>query len=147
MCTTDVLCGRGRLNIAALIKVREKSQVSPVTGFFMRNKMKMTNPIQEKFNSKNVIKADEGKNRLDLIEPDFILGLGEALTFGAKKYSDKGWKNIENKHDSNYASLMRHIMAWRKGEKKDPESGLNPLLHAAYNIMVLYYDDLQKEKK
>ena len=101
--------------------------------------------IKQAFNQNNVVKDDEGKNRLDLIEPDFILGLGEALTFGAKKYSDKGWKNIENKHDDNYASLMRHIMSWRKGEKKDPESGLNPLLHAAYNIMVLYYDDLQKE--
>ena len=101
--------------------------------------------IKQAFNPNNVVKDDEGKNRLDLIEPDFILGLGEALTFGAKKYSDKGWKNIENKHDDNYASLMRPIMSWRKGEKKDPESGLNPLLHAAYNIMVLYYDDLQKE--
>lgn len=102
---------------------------------------------QYQFTSQKNIKDSEGKNRLDLIEPDFILGLGEALTFGSKKYSDNGWKDIKNKHDENYASLMRHIMAWRKGEKQDPESGLNPLLHAAYNIMVLYYDDLQKEKK
>lgn len=107
--------------------------------------MNAINDIKKAFNQNNMIKNDEGKNRLDLIEPDFILGLGKALTFGAKKYSDNGWKNIENKHDDNYASLMCHIMAWRKGEKKDPESGLNPLLHAAYNIMVLYYDDLQKE--
>lgn len=104
------------------------------------------NNIKTQFNPNNVVKEDIGKNRLDLIEPDFILGLGEALTFGAKKYTDNGWKDIKNKHDDNYASLMRHIMAWRKGEKKDHESGLNPLLHAAYNLMVLYYDDCQKEK-
>lgn len=104
-----------------------------------------TNNIKAQYNPDNVVKEDKGKNRLDLIEPDFILGLGQALTFGAKKYSDKGWKEIKNKHDDNYASLMRHIMAWRKGEKADPESGLNPLLHAAYNLMVLYYDDCQKE--
>lgn len=94
----------------------------------------------------SVEKKDEGKVRLDLIEPEFIEGLGRVLTFGAHKYSDSGWKTIENKHDRNYASLMRHIIEWRKGNKTDEESGQNHLLHAAYNLMVLYYDDLEKEK-
>lgn len=101
--------------------------------------------FQSTYPAKN--KDSEGKNRLDLIDPDFILGIGETLTFGTKKYNNRNWTGIENKHDENYASLMRHVMAWRKGETADPESGLNPLLHAAFNIMVLYYDDLHKEQK
>ena len=105
------------------------------------------NPIQARFNPHNVIKETTGKVRLDLVEPEFIVGIGEVLTFGAEKYSDKGWKDIENKHDENYASLMRHIMAWRMGEQNDNESGKSHLLHAAYNLMFLYYDDLQKEKQ
>ena len=104
------------------------------------------NTIKSQFNPTNSNKDDVGKPRVDLIEPDFILGLGEVLAFGAEKYSDAGWKDIENKHDREYASAMRHLLKWRKGEQKDEESGKNHLLHAAYNLMVLYYDDLQKEK-
>ena len=32
------------------------------------------------------MKFDNGKNRLDLVEPEFIENVGKVLTFGADKY-------------------------------------------------------------
>jgi hypothetical protein len=85
-------------------------------------------------------KNDKDKVRLDLIEPEFIEGLGKVLTMGAKKYSDNNWQNnLETKRI--FAALFRHLIAYRKGEKIDPESGLPHLYHMACNLMFLdYYD-------
>jgi len=97
------------------------------------------------YNPQNQIKADDGKSRVDLIDPEFILGLGDVLAFGAEKYSDEGWKKIEDKHNRNYGSAMRHLLQWKAGQTADEESGKSHLLHAAYNLMVLYYAETHGE--
>lgn len=84
-------------------------------------------------------KDDQEKNRLDLIEPEFIEGVGKVLTFGADKYEPNNWQKVEDAKDRYYAAAMRHLMAWRKGEREDPESGLSHLDHVACNIMFLQY--------
>lgn len=84
-------------------------------------------------------KDDQEKNRLDLIEPEFIEGIGKVLTFGADKYEPNNWQKVEGAEDRYYAAALRHLMAWRKGEKEDPESGLSHLDHVACNIMFLQY--------
>ena len=86
---------------------------------------------------KTGVKHDEGKNRLDLIEPEFIDGICEVLTFGAKEYGENSWQNVENGENRYYAAAMRHLLAYRKGEKKDAESGLSHLYHVACNMMFL----------
>lgn len=89
---------------------------------------------------KNVgIKHDDGKNRLDLVEPSFIEGVGEVLTFGAQKYGPDSWQNVEDGVDRYYAAALRHLLAYRKGEKMDPESGKSHLYHVACNMMFLAY--------
>lgn len=90
-------------------------------------------------------KDDNDKNRLDLIEPAFIEGVGEALTHGAQKYSANSWQNVENAEDRYYAALLRHILAYRAGEAVDKESGLSHLKHAACNLMFLLH--FEQEKK
>ena len=82
-------------------------------------------------------KDDQEKNRLDLIEPEFIEGVGKVLTFGANKYEPNNWQKVEDAEDRYYAAALRHLIAWRKGEKTDPESGLSHLDHVACNIMFL----------
>ena len=84
-------------------------------------------------------KDDQEKNRLDLIEPEFIEGVGKVLTFGADKYEPNNWQKVEDAENRYYAAAMRHLMAWRKGEKTDPESGISHLFHVACNIMFLQY--------
>lgn len=83
------------------------------------------------------IKHDEDKNRLDLIEPEFIEGVGEVLTFGAKKYAPNSWQNVEDGINRYYGAAMRHLLAWRRGEKIDPDSGKSHLYHVACNMMFL----------
>lgn len=90
-------------------------------------------------------KDDKEKNRLDLVEPEFIEGIGEVLTFGANKYEPNNWQNVEDAENRYYAAALRHLIAWRKGEKTDPESGLSHLDHVACNIMFLKH--FEREEK
>lgn len=103
--------------------------------------MNYSNNIQQKTQG---MKNDEGKNRLDLIEPRFIEGVGEVLTFGAKKYEPNNWQKVEDAENRYYAAALRHLMAWRRGEKIDLESGLSHLKHAATNIMFLLHFEEEK---
>ena len=89
-------------------------------------------------------KNDEGKNRLDLIEPKFIEAVGKVLTFGADKYEPNNWQKVDDAEDRYYAAALRHLLAWRHGEKTDPESGLNHLAHVATNMMFLLHFDEEK---
>ncbi len=91
-------------------------------------------------------KDDQGKNRLDLIEPEFIEGVGKVLTFGAEKYEENNWQKVDNAENRYYAAAMRHLLAWRKGEKIDPESGLNHLDHVACNIMFLQHFEKEDDE-
>lgn len=90
-------------------------------------------------------KDDQEKNRLDLIEPEFIEGVGKVLTFGANKYEPNNWQKVEDAEDRYYAAALRHLIAWRKGEKTDQESGISHLDHVACNIMFLQH--FEREEK
>lgn len=92
-------------------------------------------------------KNDQDKNRLDLIEPQFIEAVGEVLTFGAKKYEPNNWQKVEDAEDRYYAAALRHLLAWRKGETIDEESGLSHLAHAATNMMFLLHFETPQEVK
>lgn len=89
-------------------------------------------------------KFDSAKLRLDLVDPNFIIGVGEILTMGADKYGPNNWQNLTNFNDRYYSALMRHLMAWRNGEKIDPESGLSHLKHIAVNTMFLLWKEEQE---
>lgn len=89
-------------------------------------------------------KFDQDKTRLDLVYPQFVENVGKVLTFGAKKYEPNNWQKVEDPVNRYYAAALRHLIAWREGEDKDPESGLSHLAHAACNLMFLqYFEDLE----
>lgn len=89
-------------------------------------------------------KQDDGKLRLSLIEPQFIKGTAEVLTLGAEKYSAGNWKNCEDRARYEDA-LLRHIYDYLQGNKRDDESGVSHLYHAACNLMFL--DAFDREGK
>jgi len=91
-------------------------------------------------------KLDNDKNRLDLVIPSFIIGLGEVLTYGAKKYKSNNWQTLNDPVNRYYGAATRHLLAWRNGEAKDPESGIHHLLHAACNLMFLLWFENRKEE-
>lgn len=82
------------------------------------------------------IKHDTGKPRFELIPPEALDGLAAVLTFGATKYSDRNWEK-GMKWSRVFGALMRHMWAWWRGEKRDVETGLSHLHHAACCIAFL----------
>lgn len=82
------------------------------------------------------VKNDSGKLRYDLIPPSATLALAEILTHGAEKYSANNWRNVEDL-DRYVAALMRHLEAYRSGEKLDQDSGKPHLWHVMTNVAFL----------
>ena len=84
------------------------------------------------------IKHDGDKSRVDLIDPEFLVDLGEVLKFGARKYAAHNWRGGISFSRILGASL-RHLLAIMQGEDFDPESGLRHSAHLACNVMFLHW--------
>ena len=91
------------------------------------------------------LKYDDEKLRYDLLPWECIEDIVKILNFGAKKYAPNNWQKVPDPKNRYFAALIRHIVAWFKGEKIDPESGLPHLAHAGCCILFLMWFD--KEKK
>lgn len=85
------------------------------------------------------MKKDKGKLRWDLVPWECVEPLVDILTFGAEKYSANEWQNVPNGPERYKAALFRHLIAWCKGEKTDPESGRSHLHHALCNLVFMIY--------
>lgn len=81
-------------------------------------------------------KNDDGKCRLELIPPEALTSLGDAFTFGAKKYADDNWAK-GFKWRRLIGAAQRHINAFNSGEDKDQESGLSHIDHALACLAML----------
>lgn len=89
-------------------------------------------------------KFDKGKLRMDLIPPEAIEAIAEVLTYGADKYAPESWRLVRPFYDRYYAATLRHLIAWRKGERIDPESGITHLRHALCNLVFLVTKEAQE---
>lgn len=108
-------------------------------------------PIQDEDVPK---KYDENKPMMHLVRPEFILGMAEALSYGAIKYQEeKGsipnyMKGDGFNYSKIYDSLQRHLMAFQSGQSYDVgESEKHHLLLAACNIMFLYMYEISNKGK
>lgn len=79
---------------------------------------------------------DAGKPRMDLLDPDFLVGIAKVFTFGAEKYGDRNWCG-GIAVSKLFGSLQRHLWAYWGGQDLDPESGLPHLFHAGCNLMMI----------
>lgn len=92
-------------------------------------------------------KFDTEKEMVELVEPEFILGIAKILTLGAHKYSIDNWKQATDTDRMRIkGALLRHQLAYNMGELIDSESGLSHLYHVACNAMFLDYFDRQDRK-
>lgn len=82
-------------------------------------------------------KDDGGKRRWDLLPWDAVEHVVRVLEFGATKYTEGGWRHVPDARRRYMAATTRHLVAWWRGEKTDPESGLPHLAHAACNVLFL----------
>lgn len=81
-------------------------------------------------------KLDDGKNMVGLVMQGFrraLLGVSRVGTFGAKKYTKNGWKEVPDGYDRYQDALYRHLLA----EGVDEQSGLPHLYHAAWNLLAM----------
>ena len=86
------------------------------------------------------VKLDNGKPRLDLVLGDFstaLWGVGLVGTFGANKYTDRGWQEVDNAIERYLSALLRHYFNFKNGEENDKESGLPHLAHLAWNSLAV----------
>ena len=93
-------------------------------------------------NEKGGMKFDAQKLRYDLMPPETLEAITQVLTYGASKYDDNNWKNVETYRYE--AAMMRHFEAYRKGEILDEESGFDHLAHAATCLIFILSKRLQK---
>lgn len=91
-------------------------------------------------------KDDTGKDRWDLLTWEQIVEVVKVLTDGALVYGDDNWQRVPNAKRRYFAAMMRHIDAWKRGEKQDKKSGHHPLAHAVCSALFLMWFDGQGGK-
>lgn len=82
------------------------------------------------------IRNDGGKNRVDLLPVKALEQVAKVLTAGLDKYPERNWEP-GMAWSRCYASALRHLFAWWRGEDRDPQTGLSHLAHCACNILFL----------
>lgn len=87
------------------------------------------------------VKHDSGKPRFSLLPLKQIETVVAVLEYGAIKYAPGNWQHVENPRDRYFDAAMRHVFAWRNGEKLDPETKLPHLAHAVCCLLFLMWGD------
>lgn len=86
---------------------------------------------------------NDGKLQWSLVDFESLESLVRVLEYGAKKYDTDQWK--KGLHFRGVCeSMMRHLIAYMKGEDIDNESGLSHLGHIQANAMFLAYYEKHK---
>jgi len=96
------------------------------------------------------VKDDSNKPRLDLVLGDFphaLWGVGLVGTYGANKYTDRGWHEVDNGIERYSNALLRHYLNFKRGEMDDPESNLPHLAHLAWNALAILQLYMEKSIK
>jgi hypothetical protein len=69
----------------------------------------------------SALRIDTGKFRLDLLDPQFMRGVADALEYGTVKYEEwdwlKGWA-----WNRPYASIQRHLLSFAERDEYDAET-------------------------
>lgn len=87
-------------------------------------------------------KYDGGKLRYDLVPAIALEEVVKVITKGAEKYDPENWKRVPEGRRRYYAAAMRHMEAWRKGEKQD-EIGTHHIANTISNLMFILEKELQ----
>ena len=86
------------------------------------------------------VKYDIGKLQWGLLPIRELEEVVEVLTKGANKYAKDNWKNVRPV-DKYVDASFRHIVAWLKGERDDPDFGTHHLANAISCLLFLMWFD------
>lgn len=91
------------------------------------------------------VKHDSAKPRMDLLSGEAIEKLSMVLSHGAQKYSERNWE-AGIKYSRILGAILRHVFAYLRGERVDPETGLSHIAHAMAGCMfILHYEENNKD--
>lgn len=86
-------------------------------------------------------KYDSGKSMVGTlcrVFPRALLGVGQCIAFGTKKYpKPDNWKLVENAFNRYQDSMMRHYLKFLAGQEKDSETNLLHLKHMVWNALTV----------
>lgn len=88
-------------------------------------------------------KDDQTKAPWHLLPLGPVAEVVRVLAFGASKYGPDNWQQLEQPEARYFSATLRHLVAWRQGERLDPESGLPHLAHAACSLLFLLWFELR----
>jgi hypothetical protein len=83
-------------------------------------------------------KLDGGKLRPGLVLDGFAWALKAVVkvgTDGANKYTDNGWREVDNGFARYGEAKARHALAWACGEQRDKDTQSLHLAHEAWNAL------------
>ena len=81
----------------------------------------------------------DNKPRWDLLPLTDLEEVVKLYTFGAQKYGDNNWQNLENGYQRYKAAMLRHLLEYEKGNTVDAESGCNHLAAVIWNAIAMYH--------
>lgn len=84
-----------------------------------------------------------GKNKIDLVPPEWVWALGMVLTRGAIKYAVRNWER-GMRWSEVVGPMFRHIFKFLCGERYDPETGCHHMAMVAWNALVLMTYDIRE---
>lgn len=127
----------------------ENSKLCGTNGYFVEVESTENKDVA----SSKGIKDDSGKTQWWYMD-NFWKDLKEVidvLTYGDSKYPAEdgaNWRLLDKPERRLGDALLRHIIAYRSGEKTDPETGKSHLAHAITNaLMLMYFDRTQQSKE
>lgn len=88
------------------------------------------------------LKNDTDKLPMELLPFDVLESASRVLQQGAKKYSARNWEQGFT-WGRLLGAVLRHLFAWGKGERVDPEWGYSHLDHAIVSLMFLRAHELR----
>ena len=83
----------------------------------------------------------DDKPRWDLLPLQEIEDLVKVYTAGAKKYAPNSWQKLDNGYQRYKAALFRHLLAYEKGEKIDPDTKCMHLAQVVWNAVAMLWFD------
>ena len=86
-------------------------------------------------------KYDSGKSMVGTlcrVFPRALLGIGQCIAFGTKKYpKPDNWKLVDGAFTRYQDSMMRHYLKFLAGQEKDSETNLLHLKHIVWNALAV----------
>jgi len=85
----------------------------------------------------------KGKTRYDLVPPNALEEVALTLQCASEegKYEEWSWMTENRPWTYYFASALRHMWKWFRGERDDPETGRHHLAHATTRLMFLIEHD------